>query len=280
MNGCTHTSTEAMQALMAEVLFGTPTDADRDRLIEHIGACEVCAREWQSLQTTLQVTRAAERPEPPETFWDNYHERLVARMAEERAPHHPLQADREAQRRTTGLRFHHGVLAAVLLAVGIGIGWLLFARPVALQLADDQQAQEAPEVLQPASVEARAQQYVRRSKVLLLGLVNFDPAQEPAEGFNLPHKQAVARTLVEEADALKRDLDAADEQRLTRLITELEAILQEIAALEAQADVPAIEQVQSAVDQQALLLKINLTEMQRTDQQSQRPASRTGQAPL
>lgn len=274
-----------MQALMAEVLFGEPTDAERDALVEHVGTCAICAKEWQSLQATLQVTTETQRPVLPEGYWDTYHERLITRMANDAAPQPQPRADRAAVRRNMPFHLRSSVLAAVLLAIGIGIGWLLFARPEAPSIADDQQQvapldQLTPEALQPASVEVRAQQYMRRSKVLLLGLVNFDPAQETAEGLNLPRKQAVARTLVEEADALKRDLGAADQQRLTQLVTELERILQEIAALEAQADVPAIEQVQSSVDQQALLLKINLTEMQLTDQRADRTVPRTGQAPL
>lgn len=115
--------------------------------------------------------------------------------------------------------------------------------------------------VRPAMLETRARHYMDRSKVLLLGLVNFDPSADDPAALDLPRRQAAARRLVDEAAPLKDDLAAADEQRLRELVADLEVILLQIANLEAEHDVPAIEMVRSGVDRRALLLKINVEQM-------------------
>lgn len=127
----------------------------------------------------------------------------------------------------------------------------------------DPPASRAPEPaqFQPAALETRTRDYIDRSKVLLLGLVNFDTAQGDPAVLNLARKRDIARRLVDEAEGLKDDLSAANEQRLRELIADLEFILLQIANLEAEHDVPAIELVQSGVDRKAILLKINVEEM-------------------
>lgn len=118
-----------------------------------------------------------------------------------------------------------------------------------------------PDLYRTAALDERTLEYIDRSKVLLLGLVNFDPAVDDPAGLDLTRQQALARNLVDEAGALKEDLAAADRQRLRGLIADLEVILLQIANLEAQHDLPAIEMVKSGVDRRAILLKINVEEM-------------------
>lgn len=189
--------------------------------------------------------------------------------------------------------------AVALLAVGVLIGWLVFgnAASPAPEMAEEPAVEtpgietpsvetpgvEAPGIetpgvetpvverprgrtpVQTVSLETRAERYLDRSKVLLLGLVNLEPeAQDPAL-FNLSRRQEVARELIDESDALKDELADGDQRLLRALIEDLEVILLQIANIEAGHDVPAIEMVKSGVDRRAILLKINLTEMRRTE---------------
>jgi hypothetical protein len=100
--------------------------------------------------------------------------------------------------------------------------------------------------------------YLERSKVLLLGIVNSSSA-EPASG--LEKEQQVSRLLVSEAAELKDRLSDADEQRMKQLITDLEVILLQIANLEEEKGFPAVEIVRSGVERRGILLKINLEQM-------------------
>ncbi len=190
--------------------------------------------------------------------------------------------------------------AVALLVVGVLIGWLVFGpgapeappvaeRPGAVEAPpragppvapapsaeatppraappDVRKPSPAPSVAAPpvqrAALDERASRYLERSKVLLLGLVNLEPAAGEAAALNLPRERELARALVQEAGPLQAALTAADQQRLRALIADLEVILLQIANLESGYDVPAIELVRSGVDRRGILLKINLTEMQ------------------
>ena len=119
--------------------------------------------------------------------------------------------------------------------------------------------------MQAVSLNERADRYLDRSKVLLLGLVNMDADEQEAGGFSLASQQQVARELIDESNALKTDLAGSNERLMRALIEDLEVILLQIANLEAGYDLPAIEMVQRGVDRRAIMLKINLTEMRRSE---------------
>lgn len=154
--------------------------------------------------------------------------------------------------------------AVALLAVGVLIGWFLFGKGTAeVPVVTEGPAVETP--VQAASLEARTDRYLERSKVLLLGLVNMDAEEKQASALNMALKQRVARELIDESNALKPTLSGNDEHLMRALIDDLEVILLQIANLEAGYDLPAIEMVQRGVDRRAIMLKINLTEMRRSE---------------
>lgn len=246
---------------MAEALFGTLDAEDQARLEAHLATCPACAQLYQELQATLQVMARRERPAPPPGFWHGYTDRLEARLdADRRDVPLPTSADRAPQHpsrsrwRTWALRAGAAVLC-LLLGIWIGRG----AWPDAEPGRSGGPAAD-PLAIRPAAVQ-QAEQYLGRSKVLLLGLVNTEATEANLAVLDLPRKQALARDLLVQAPALQADLEAAGQRRLQQLVADLEVILLQIANLEAAVDVPAIELVQSSVDQQALLLKINVTEM-------------------
>lgn len=245
------------ELLMADVLFDVPDPVTKERLDAHLAVCSECAAAFRTMQTTLGVMQRRERPAPPEG-WTAFDARLNTRLACETRI--ARRQDRPTSALRASLRLRKVALASALVAAGVVLGWLLFAPPHVPRFAVQHDTE--PATIQPASAEVRAQQVVRRSKVLLLGLVNYDPEGEAAGGFDLGHTQQVAGELAMEASVLRAELHADDQQRLQRLITELESVLIQIAALESKADLPAIELVKDDVDQQALLLKINISEMQ------------------
>lgn len=119
------------ESLIAEALFGELSDEDRQRLEAHVETCDACAEELRSLQATLAVTAQRERPEPPESFWQNYGPRLVRRMrrAEARTVATPSLRERLAAwwqhliEVPPAMRWAlQGAVAVVLVAVGFGLG--------------------------------------------------------------------------------------------------------------------------------------------------------------
>ena len=266
--------TEAHQTLLADRLFGELDAEEQARLEAELLASDQTAETLRALQATLRLMAERQRPEPPPGFFDGYYDRLAARLEREAAP--PRRADRARREpgraRRLALRTSG---AAVLIVVGIGIGWMLFGGrtsskvplaepPAAVSPPPGAQVSPRPgtSALHPASLDARTDRYLSRSKVLLLGLVNLDPEKVDSVTLGLPRKQAVARELIDESAALRGDLAAADQAALRDLVEDLEVILLQIANLEANQDLPAIELVRRGVDRRAILLQINLAEMQ------------------
>ena len=268
-NDCQH-----YEALIADKLFGELGPEEGHRLEAHLEACPACRALVREMEVTLQVTAARTRPEPSPAYWAGYYARLQDRMRQEEQ--RPRKAGRLAEWLRAPGRLNLSFLmpaprwayqlsgAVALLAVGVLIGWLLFGGST----TDAPRLAEGPPVdtpVQPVSLEQRTDRYLERSKVLLLGLVNLDPDEQGVASLSLAHQQRVARELIDESNALKTNLTGADERLMRALIEDLEVILLQIANLEAGYDLPAIEMVQRGVDRRAIMHKINLTEMRRSD---------------
>jgi hypothetical protein len=257
---------KATEPLLAEALFGELAADDRLRLEEHLAGCPTCAARLGAMRHALQVTASRVPGEPDEAFWTGYVDRLEARMEAERRPDFRQALLRSWERVSAHVWPQptwvlNGLAAAALLLIGVFAGRFLLA-PEPSSYPDEPVATSSPG---DAAVALRASQYLDRSQVLLLGLVNFDVETDDPSMLNLPRKREIARELIDEAGVLKSDLAGTDEQRLVELISDLEVILLQLANLESQRDVPAIEMVRSGVDRRAILFKINLTQMRLMD---------------
>jgi hypothetical protein len=149
-----------------------------------------------------------------------------------------------------------GLAGAALVAVGVILGQLMVRMPVSLESgAFESDIAAAERIL----LNEKALNYLERSKVLLLGIVNS--ASAGTAPVSLVKEQEVSRMLVSEAAALKNELSDADHRRMVQLINDLEVVLLQIANLEAQKDFPALEIVRNGVERRGILLKINLEQM-------------------
>jgi len=129
--------------LLTEALFADLPPGDRSRLDDHLQTCDACAAEFASLQSTLEVTAAYERPQRSEAYWDAFSERLY-----ERVEHQPatIPADAAAPSWTdrlatwwasrpnlfpaTGVQWAvHGALALLLMAAGLMLGRMTAPAP-------------------------------------------------------------------------------------------------------------------------------------------------------
>jgi len=116
----------------------------------------------------------------------------------------------------------------------------------------------APSQAQVAS--ARAMRYVDKSQMLLLALVNTDP-DEDGSAAGLETQRERSQALLEEAPTIRESLNDPKQRRLRELVGELEKILREIANLEEQDDVEAVEVIRGSVNRNDVMLKINLEQM-------------------
>jgi hypothetical protein len=261
---------------LIEALYGELDPAEKERFDAHLRSCPDCAAEYASLEETLRTMDKRERPDPGPAFWDGYWDRLSKRMLWE-----AIEEDRRASlaARVRGLfaRLPRWSLqaagAAALLLLGILVGGRLIPRS---EGPGTKTASAALSAAAPSPAVVKAENFVERSKVLLLGLVNYDPATEDAYALDLGRTKTMSRALAAEAPAIRGALDARGERRLRELVADLELIMLQIANLEAGQDLEGVELVKQGVDRKAIFLKIDLGRMGR---EARTPAGAPKEAP-
>jgi hypothetical protein len=256
---------------LIEAYYGELGPADRDRFDRHREACPECAAEMAALAGTLRLMDMRERPDPGPDFWDGYWDRLSRRMlweATEEGRRLPL-ADRIGRLFSRLPRWSYQTAgAAALLLIGIFVGSRLFGPPV----PPGGTTVAASSAAAPAGAVVQAGEFIERSKVLLLGLVNFDPSVEDAYALDLGRRRTMSRALAAEAPALRRALADGGEKKLRDLVADLEVIMMQIANLGAGQDIEGVEIVKQGVDQKDLFLRIDLDRMGRDARAAASPA--------
>jgi len=246
---------------MIEALYGELGPLDQERLGRHLEACPDCSAEYAALNESLRTMDLRERRDPGPEFWDGYWDRLSRRMlweaTEEGCPSLAARIGRVFSRLPRWS--YQAAGAAALLLVGILIGSRLIGPPGRIG-----KMAAAASAAGPSSVAVvQAGDFIDRSKVLLLGLVNFDPAKEDAYAFDLARKKTVSRELASEAPAIRNALDQHGQRRLRDLVTDLEVIMMQIANLESGQDIEGVDLIKQGVDRGGIFLKIDLDRMTR-----------------
>ncbi|MCI0695573.1 zf-HC2 domain-containing protein [candidate division KSB1 bacterium] len=247
-------------------VFDELSAADEQKLQAHLADCAKCRAALGEMQQVLSAMGAPIRPEMPAHFWEGYWHRLVARMEkDERAAPEAAFVPSRLWRWLRATWHEHplfvplartaGILA--LLFAGVLVGHYWWPHPETLQIASSPPPQVHP-------VQARAEQWLERSKILLIGVVNED-FSEPAQS-DFSQQRQVSRSLVTEARALRREIDPAANRQLLQLMSQLELVLLQIANLEAEHDLSAVELVRDGIARNGLLFKINITEMAQQEQ--------------
>jgi hypothetical protein len=202
-------------------------------------------------------------PEPDPEFFDGYWDRLAKRMDNERVVRtagDKWWASIFSRRKQVFPRWAYQAVASVLLiVVGIFLGRMVFTPGQVV----DQPATMVQAVTEPGpqiNVSQRAFDYIQRSKLIVLAISNFDPENQDPYALDLPYQQQVSRELVQEASWLKEELSDRRQRRLHELVSDLEVILLQIANLEAESDMSAVELVQDGVKSRGILFKIHLAQ--------------------
>ena len=257
---------------MIEALYGELCPEDKERFALHLRSCPECASAYAGLEATLRIMDKRERPDPGPEFWEGYWDRLSRRMlwestGEGRGPSFVARLVRPLGRLPRWSL--QAVGAAALLVLGILVGSRLIppsggSRPGTAAVAA------------PSGTVVQAGEFIERSKVLLLGLVNYDPATEDASyAFDLGHKKSMSRGLAAQAPALRKALDEGGENRLRDLVADLEVILMQIANLESGQDLEGVELIKQGVDRKGIFLKIDVDRMGRDARGPIRPSGET-----
>jgi hypothetical protein len=243
---------------------------------DHILACEKCKSRFTEMEAVLQFTGKRVRPEPPEEFWDSYEKKLARKIETDEASAIAPESSREKRGRrfsVTPKWAYQAAAAVALIVIGVFIGRALFLPPIpGVQHASRQPSlatQQQPETI----LVHRSQNYIERTKLILLALVNFDSSTEDPYALDLPYQKQVSRELVKEASFLKKELAESDQERLENLITSLEIILLQIANLEYENDLDAIELIKDGINNRGILMEINLSDLRLSINEGRRSMS-------
>lgn len=250
---------------MIEALYGELGPTEKERFDEHLRSCPECASEYSVLGATLRLMDKRERPDPGPEFWDGYWDRLSRRMVWEEAGEVPRTSfGARLVRALSGIPrwSYQAAGAAALLLVGILIGSRLITPPAPVS-PSYRGAVESGALPVTAGPVVQAENFIERSKVLLLGLVNYDPATEDAYAFDLGRKKTMSRELAAEAPAIRGALKERGQRRLRGLVADLEVIMMQIANLESGQDLEGVELVKQGVDRKGIFLKIDFDRMAR-----------------
>ncbi len=244
--------------LFVEALYDEWTNPQKEAFGQHLSGCDECRSAFNAMRMAAAAMDRRSRPEMTEVewtiFWNELSTELQRKGKERKTRVFPWE------RLSAFLRFRPALgyagAALGILAAGVLIGRLAFTGSAEL---DTQLLSSQLNTAEKSILNERAQKYLQRSKILLLGIVNGSIATPGS--YDLSKQQEVSRMLVSEAADLRSELTDADQQRMRKLVTDLEVLLLQIANLEQAKDFPALEIVKDGVERNGILLKINLEQM-------------------
>jgi Putative zinc-finger len=291
---------EQNQKLIVEALYGELDAVSMREFEQHVASCAECAALYEEMRATAATMHERRRPDPGEEYWNSYYTRLEARMQRETAVvdgariaarrrsyvswgyrvaaavavlaagvwigrstmnHPPAGGAPETQVAREHTQPGGGRSAAPAESTAIASHGATHERGSRGAVDGSSTTKEHTGNVQLASADVRAKDYIERSQVLLLELINSSPDSSRASENEYKTQQVRAKALVREASVLRDDLPGSDNRRLRDLVTVLQLVLREIANLEAKDDLQAVQIIRNRVDREGVLLKIDVEQM-------------------
>jgi hypothetical protein len=236
-------------------------DRHRTEVEEHLRVCAECRAELEHVRATIEVLpRPTDNPadELPPEFWQSFMADVEETISQQERPA-PAFWSRFVEQFTSLPLFQPRVAIAmavvfVMILGGVVTREVLRSRPPTP--LDETVLHAARIDTVPAiDVNTRMSGYLRRSKNLLVGLANMNPAHAGDGDFSTERR--ASRDLVQEARFLKQlPLD----DRSVRLLSDLEKIQIELANLEGTQNRSEVELIRHGIQRENLLFKVRVTE--------------------
>jgi len=282
-----------IQLSLYDYLDGTLDQEQRLSVEVHLRSCNACAEDFRRMQEALSLVGRPERPASDarsEEFWATFATAVEGRIQRRRQRTSPLADLRDFVH--SYFFFHRGsfALAGSALAVLV-LAMVLVNRPeVSREVVfvdssrsmpiplerrtedahrtDNEKPTASENLFQPGYAASalqpplrmryadnRMSQYLRKSKVLLIGIANLETEEGQPVDFSV--EQRASRELVREARYLKQ---RALDPRVDQLVDAMSRILIELANLSDEQQIPNMKIVRSGIHQENLLFKIRMAE--------------------
>lgn len=246
----------SIRLLLYDFARGGLETPEHDEVQRHLAGCSSCRQELDGLRQTLSHLPGAPLDPaadcPPE-FW-----RELLDAVERQLPPPPIRMPWFIQfiafidDITGPVRRPSLALGAVALLVVSGVvTWQLLRHEPPPPVAQT----KAPPTVTSRPADTRVQDYLRKSRILLVGIANMPTGQD--EPLDLKPEREASRALVREARYLRQqDIDPRSE----RLMEDMEKVLIELSNIREQTEFPELEIIRGGIERENLLFKIRITE--------------------
>lgn len=245
-----------IQELLYDYACGETDPTLKQQVDHHLDACPVCRQELADMRATLAlIPQPAGRPSDrlDDEYWRSLARDIEREIRRENSRQvHPVRDFFRTLFPVESLRPAH--LAAALGTVAVVAAALIVFRLMPQQSVNvtDRPAHEVASPAGQGATSRRVSDYLRKSRVLLVGIANDEPGET-----RLRAQRVVSRDLIHEGRYLRgQEMD----QRSRKLIRDLEKILIELASLEETYGHPDIEVIRGGIRQENLLFKIRMAE--------------------
>ena len=244
--------------LFLDALYHELNDEQQSWFDAHLRKCDKCAREFAEAASVIKVMNKRQLYEPDTQYWENYWAQLSNKIENVSKPVPVWKEWWNSIIHTLIFKpklVYNPIAAVLLIAAGMFIGRVF--------LSPELPEPEENNVIDQSVLESRIQRYLERSKVILSSIVNYDPETDDIYGLDLVSQKEVSRQLVKEAQYIGSGPMYQQREELLELILDLQLILLKIIQFENGGNEFEIELLQSSIKNSALMLKINLEEIDR-----------------
>ncbi|HSQ77169.1 MAG TPA: zf-HC2 domain-containing protein [Bacteroidota bacterium] len=263
-----HTET---QLTLYDYLRGELDENDRASVESHLAECAACREECAEMREALEsLPPRLQQPSDalPDAFWKAMLDGVDQTIAE-KSDRPGLQqrisvwrgqvADWLTMAVVPHRRLVLGVVSIAIVATSAFVTWSLLRqspeRPVLAASPAGAASTEPGPAPTPPAAETRMDSYLRKSRMLLVGLTNMPDVE--GQPVDLSVERKTSRELADEARALKQQ--TLDDRSLD-LINELETIQIELANMESRNEMPTMALVRSGIERENRLFKIRIQE--------------------
>jgi hypothetical protein len=256
-----------MQLMIVDYHNGIFNSVEKKKIEGHLSECRSCRLEFEKYASLMNLMKTRTRQKPSRAFNAMTWSEIKKRKESESRERITLLEKIVAIRIFKAVPAVPMLTAVAFLAIGLFLGWIVFS-PSDKSVSYTGGYSATADEIQQVAYRQRAEDLIDKSKILIIGLSNFDPAKEDLSVLNLKQGRALSEGYLKEAAFLNKNLDSSKQARLKRLVADLEFILMQIASLEKEDNLDSVEIIKQGIDGSGILLKLNLEEIDRVNPSS------------
>lgn len=246
-----------IQTMLYDYMAGDLASAECRKVEEHLAVCPACTREFEDLKSFSEIFRAKRRvpsDQLSQEYWVDFASDIERRISDiKKKP--ARSTERWWEHVIAFVRFRPRFAAAIgssMAIIAVAVSLLVITQKNETELAAD----DIPAlVTHPVNVDERVGQYLKKSKVLLVGLSNMETGETSTE--DLSAERAVSRQLVNEARYLQQQ---SIDFQASRLIRDLAKMQEDLAVVPETNEYAALRIIRQNIHRDNLLFKVRMAE--------------------